>query len=94
MLEFVCTGQVYVPLIRYMTTVPGGRARAVGLLLIYDAAFVAPLVAVFVATYFGLSSAALLAAFKRHAHTGKLLLAMFFLALGGLLLRMELGRIM
>jgi glutaredoxin len=94
LIEFVCTGQVYFPLIRYMTTVSATRLRAMGLLVLYDLAFVVPLVAVFLAAYFGLSSERLSAGLRRHAASSKLLLAAFFLGLGGLLLHMELGRIL
>ncbi len=91
LLELVCTGQVYLPLIRYMTTVAGSRARALGLLLLYDLAFIAPLVVVFVAVYFGLTSERLTEIFKRRMALGKLLLGGFFLALGALLVQIELG---
>jgi hypothetical protein len=93
LLEFVCTGQVYLPLIRYMTTVSGGRVRSLALLLLYNCAFVAPLVAVFLAAYFGLGSERLVAAFKRHLPVTKLLLAFLFLGLSGLLLGVQLGAV-
>jgi cytochrome c biogenesis protein CcdA len=92
LLEFVCTGQVYFPLIRYMTAVSDTRLRALGLLVLYCLAFAVPLIAVFVATYFGLRSERLVAALKRHVATAKFLLTAFFLGLGALLLRLELGR--
>jgi cytochrome c biogenesis protein CcdA/glutaredoxin len=90
LLEFVCTGQVYLPLIRFMTTVTGDRVRGLGLLLIYNIGFILPLAAVFAATFFGLQSDRLTSAFKRHLPAGKLLLAVFFLALGVLLLHLQL----
>ena len=49
LVELVCTGQVYVPLIRYMTSVSADRLRALGLLLVYNTAFVVPLIVVFLA---------------------------------------------
>jgi hypothetical protein len=91
LLEFVCTGQVYVPLIRYMTTVSATRARALGLLVVYDVAFVAPLVFVFVAAYLGLSSERLREFFQRNLALSKLSLGVFFLARGFLLLGIEFG---
>lgn len=94
LLEFVCTGQVYLPLIRYMTTVAGTRLRGLGLLVVYDLAFVVPLLGVFAAAYLGLSSDRLMAGFRRHVALAKLLLAAFFLGLGALLLHTELGRIL
>lgn len=94
LLEFVCTGQVYLPLIRYMTAVSETRLRALGLLVLYDVAFVVPLVVVFAATYFGLRSERLSAALKGHVAAAKFLLAAFFVGLGVLLLRVELGRML
>jgi glutaredoxin len=91
LLEFVCTGQVYFPLIRYMTAVSDTRLRALGLLVVYDVAFVVPLIVVFMAAYLGLSSERLQEFFKRHLAFGKLLLGVFFLGLGILLLRIEFG---
>ncbi|MFO8007551.1 MAG: hypothetical protein R6V05_07455, partial [Candidatus Brocadiia bacterium] len=89
-LEFVCTGQVYVPLIRYMTATTETRLRGLALLAVYDVAFVLPLVVVFGAAYVGLRSESLMAAFRRHVGAGKVLLGIFFLALGGLLVHAEL----
>lgn len=89
LMEFVCTGQIYLPLIRHMTTVSASRVRALFLLTIYNLAFVLPLVLIFLAVYFGLSSQRLLATFQRHVSTSKLLLAIFFLALGALMLYTE-----
>ena len=90
LLEFVCTGQVYLPLIRYMTSVSGTRWRGIGLLLLYNGAFILPLLAVFAACFFGLRSERLLALFQRHVPLMKLLLCVFFTALGILMLHMQL----
>ncbi len=89
LLSFVCTGQFYFPLIRYMTTVSGTRVRAFGLLLLYDAAFVVPLVVVFLLTYFGVSSERLQQFLRTNLATSKLLLALLFTGLGILLLEFE-----
>jgi len=89
LMEFVCTGQVYLPLIRHMTTVSASRARAFFLLGVYNFAFVVPLVVIFLAVFFGLNSERLLATFRRHVSTSKLLLAVFFLALGALMVYTE-----
>ncbi len=90
LLEFVCTGQVYLPLIRYMTSVTGDRVRVLGLLLVYNSAFVLPLVGVLLAVLLGLRSEKLLGFFKRNVATGKILLALFFLLLGGIMLHFQL----
>ena len=92
LLEFACTGQVYFPLIRLMTQVSATRLRGLGLLALYNLAFAVPLMVVFLATYFGLSSERLVASLRRHVASAKLLLAVFFLGLAALLLCIELGR--
>ncbi len=86
LLEFVCTGQVYIPLIRYMTTVSASRGRGLGLLAVYNTAFVLPLVVVFMAAYLGVSSERLQGFFRRNMALSKLLLGLFFTGLGILLL--------
>lgn len=90
LLEFVCTGQVYLPLIRFMTTVSNNRARGLSLLFIYNLSFILPLVVVFIATFFGLRSDRLSNTFKKHLSAAKLLLAVFFFMLGALLLHLQL----
>jgi glutaredoxin len=89
LVELVCTGQVYVPLIRYMTSVSADRMRALGLLVVYDVAFIVPLVIVFLAAYIGVSSERLQGFFKRNLALSKLMLGLFFMGLGFLLLRIE-----
>jgi cytochrome c biogenesis protein CcdA len=89
LLEFVCTGQVYLPLIRYMTAAAETRLRGLALLALYDAAFVTPLVVVFGAVYFGVRSESLAAGFRRHAVAGKVALGLFFVALAALLTHAE-----
>ena len=89
LLELVCTGQVYLPLIGMMTSVAGSRMRALALLFLYDAAFIAPLLVVFGAVYLGLSSGRLLDTFKRRVALGKLLLGAFFLSLGAVLIGLQ-----
>lgn len=91
-LEFVCTGQVYLPLIRYLTKLPVSRARGYALLALYNLAFILPLIIVFLAVYFGLTSERLTSFMKRHVAASKLFLAFFFLGMALLLLSVQLGR--
>jgi len=86
LLELVCTGQVYLPLIQFMLSVSVDRIRTLALLLLYNLAFVAPLLAVFVAAFLGIRSEALSAVARRHVVTSKLLLAGFFMGLGAVML--------
>jgi cytochrome c biogenesis protein CcdA len=78
--EFACTGQVYLPLLGYLARVHR-QADAIGLLLLYNLCFIAPLLAVFAASYLGVSSGRITTLFQRHMGTVKLLLAAVFLGL-------------
>jgi cytochrome c biogenesis protein CcdA len=78
--EFACTGQVYLPLLGYLARVHR-QGDAIGLLLIYNLCFIAPLLAVFAASYLGVSSGRITTAFQKHMGTVKLLLAVVFLGL-------------
>lgn len=54
-----CTGQVYLPTIVFVMGVESLRARALSYLLFYNLMFIFPLIAVFVISLLGVSSAAL-----------------------------------
>jgi uncharacterized membrane protein len=49
LIEFGCTGQVYLPTITYVSSLPGGRLAVVPVLLVYNLAFIIPLMTVIVA---------------------------------------------
>ncbi|HJL16731.1 MAG TPA: redoxin domain-containing protein [Sandaracinaceae bacterium LLY-WYZ-13_1] len=83
LLELACTGQVYLPTIIFVTSVPELRAAAVGYLVLYNLLFVLPLVVVFVLVYLGTTSKQLTGWLKRHAKGVKLGLAVFFAVLAG-----------
>lgn len=51
LLEFMCTGQIYLPTIVYITGVASLQRRALFFLLLYNLAFVFPMVIIFVAAY-------------------------------------------
>jgi hypothetical protein len=82
--EFACTGQVYLPTLAYLSRL--GDARAVPLLAVYNLGFIAPLVAVFAASWAGVTSRGLSAFFQRHLVAVKALLAVFFTGLAVLTL--------
>jgi hypothetical protein len=86
-LEVVCTGQVYLPTILYFTDVAGARLRAYGYLVLYNLAFVVPLLVVFGAVYAGLSSQTLAEVTQKHIVKAKLAMALVF---GGLALALYL----
>ncbi len=48
-IEFGCTGQVYLPTITYVSSLPGQRVAALPLLLAYNVAFIIPLLVVIIA---------------------------------------------
>jgi cytochrome c biogenesis protein CcdA/glutaredoxin len=76
--ELVCTGQVYLPTIVFMTGVAEQRLTAITYLILYNLMFVLPLLAVFTVTYFGISSQRLTVVFQQHAGAVKLLTAALF----------------
>jgi len=86
LLELACTGQVYLPLIRFMNSVSVDRVRTFGLLLAYNTAFVLPLMVIFTAASLGLSSERLMALLQRQIAPVKLGMAVFFASLGLLLI--------
>ena len=83
--EFACTGQVYLPTLAYLARAKGGSS-AILLLVLYNLCFIAPLVAVFAASWFGVSSKRIASVFQRRMGAVKLGLAAVFLALAVLTL--------
>ena len=77
-LELACTGQVYAPIVYQIQQ---GRADAVTYLLIYNLAFILPLVIIFVLAYRGMTSEALVRFQKNHTATVKYATAILFFAL-------------
>ncbi len=77
-LELACTGQVYVPALIYMMSVPGLRASGMTWLLAYDLMFVLPLLVLLALVLRGLSSQRLRALAEAQAARTKLALAVFF----------------
>lgn len=79
--ELACTGQVYVPIIQGVSN-SAYRAQSTLILVVYCLAFIAPLVAVFVAAYTGTSSREMGLLLQRHTATVKLVTAALFLGIG------------
>jgi cytochrome c biogenesis protein CcdA len=78
--EFACTAQVYLPTLAYLARVKK-RADALGLLLVYNLCFIAPLLVVFAASYLGVSSKRITVLFQEHMGKVKLALAFAFIVL-------------
>ncbi len=85
-LESLCTGQIYLPTITFVAQTPGMRAYGMAYLLLYNAAFILPLVVLLVAACWGVSSQRMGKLLRRHLGLLKLLLAMLFAGLGVLVL--------
>jgi glutaredoxin len=80
--EVVCTGQVYLPTIGYIMTVPELRVNAFFNLILYNIMFILPLVGIFVAAFFGVTSERMALVTKERTGTVKLLTAILFICLG------------
>jgi hypothetical protein len=83
--QVVCTAQVYLPTLGYIMTIPQLRVHALFNLFLYNIMFIIPLVGVFVATFFGITSEKMAFVSKKHTGQVKLLTGMLFIALAGLL---------
>jgi hypothetical protein len=85
----ICTGQVYLPTIGFVMSIPELKRNAIFNLILYNIMYIVPLVGIFVLTFFGVSSEKMAFLTKRYTGTVKLLTAMLFLALAGLLFLMH-----
>lgn len=81
LLELACTGQVYLPTIMFVMSVPELAARAVFYLVLYCLMFILPLVVVFVLSYYGTTSDQLGQFLARHTSTIKLATGLLFTGL-------------
>ena len=82
-LELACTGQVYAPIVYQIQQ---GKADAVAMLVLYNLAFILPLIVIFLLAYGGLRSETLLAFQERHAFVVKIALGVLFLVLAAFIL--------
>jgi hypothetical protein len=80
-LELACTGQIYFPTIAYMVQSGGTGAVPVFWLLLYNLAFILPLVGVFVLAFVGVEQEKVRVWFGRHLSAGKAAIAILFFAL-------------
>lgn len=85
LLDSLCTGQIYVPLVAFISN-ESADARPFWLLLIYNLAFIAPLVTLFVVSALGISSQRLSHWSKRNVFPSKIAMAFVFAALGALIM--------
>jgi len=81
LIELACTGQIYLPTIIFVLSVPELASKASFYLLLYCLMFILPLVVVFVIAYFGTTSEQLGSFVSRHTATVKLLTGLLFVGL-------------
>jgi len=86
LLEFTCTGQVYLPTILFVTNVPAMRTSAFSYLILYNLMFITPLLIIFGIVYWGVTSEQLALFLQKRAATIKLLTSLLFFLLAGLLM--------
>ncbi len=85
LLELACTGQIYLPTIMFISSIPDMKINALFYLLFYNLMFVIPLIAVFSFTYWGTSSAQLATLTQKNFGKIKIAMALLFFGLAGLL---------
>ena len=80
-LELACTGQIYLPTIIFVSSLPELRLQAVGYLVLYNLLFIVPLAVVFVLAYYGTTSKDLTAFLQQRAASVKLGMMILFITL-------------
>lgn len=85
LLEFSCTGQVYLPTILFVTNIPSLRTGAVSYLILYNVMFIVPLLIIFGVVYWGVTSDQLAFFLNQRASSIKLLTSLLFFVLAGVL---------
>ena len=86
LLEFTCTGQVYLPTILFVTNIPSLRTSAFSFLLLYNLMFIVPLLIIFGVVYWGVTSEQLAFFLQRRSSTIKLITSLLFFSLAGVLI--------
>jgi len=86
LLEFTCTGQVYLPTILFVTNIPSLRTSAFSFLLLYNLMFIVPLLIIFGVVYWGVTSEQLASFLQRRSSTIKLITSLLFFSLAGVLI--------
>jgi cytochrome c biogenesis protein CcdA len=78
--ELVCTGQVYFPIIGYMVRNSGEQIKGIILLLFYNTAFIIPLGLTFLLVFFGISSKKIGDLFSKYLAVVKFLFFLLFVS--------------
>jgi hypothetical protein len=85
-LEFACTGQVYLPTIAFVSQIATYRAQAYGYLLLYNLMFEVPMIVTFAIAFWGVSSKRIAGWAQASVSGVKLATALMFLAMSLVLL--------
>ncbi|MFH1584380.1 MAG: hypothetical protein ABIA56_04645 [Actinomycetota bacterium] len=80
-LEFACTGQVYLPTITYILTIPNLKFKGYFFLILYNLMFILPLIIIFILYYIGASSKKIENFLRSNVAKVKLITGLFFLIL-------------
>lgn len=81
-LELVCTGQVYLPTLTFVSKIDEIRSIAISYLILYNLMFIVPLLVVFGCVYWGTTSAQLGGVLQRHLVTVKVAIGILLFGLG------------
>jgi cytochrome c biogenesis protein CcdA len=81
-LEAVCTGQTYLPIIAFILKTTDLKLQAFFYLVLYNFMFVVPLIVIFIFALFGATSAHFSGFLKRHLGLIKIFMAILFFSLG------------
>ena len=85
-LELACTGQIYLPTIVYVSTIPNLKFQAYLYLILYNLMFILPLIIIFIFYYIGATSKKIEHAIKGNVSKIKLITGLFFLTLSAFLI--------
>jgi len=86
LLELACTGQIYLPTLIFINTIPNLKINAIFYLLLYNLTFVVPLILVFAFTYWGTTSAQWSDLTQKYFGKIKMAMTLLFFSLAILLL--------
>ena len=86
LLELACTGQIYLPVIISMSSVPAMRGQAMFYLVLYNLMFIVPLIIVFILAFYGTTSKQFTEFLRKHAGAVKIGMAIVFLLLAAWLI--------
>ncbi len=86
-LEFVCTGQIYLPMLVAINS-QGFHWKAFQSLLIYNIAFIVPLLTISILAFYGVGAQTLANWAKNHVFQTKILMALLFLIMAALMIAM------